>query len=77
MARGGWFPRQFRGFVAEPQSQWDKRHVGAVARLGWMPHSKHLNNRPNSEWNSKRNIGSLRKNQIWTPKMDNVNYYNI
>ncbi|CAG7726959.1 unnamed protein product [Allacma fusca] len=37
LARGGWFPRQFRGFVS-PNNYQQKRHIGSVARLGWLPY---------------------------------------
>ncbi|CAL8110512.1 unnamed protein product [Orchesella dallaii] len=38
LARGGWFPRHFRGIISE--NSFGKRHIGSLARLGWMPHAK-------------------------------------
>lgn len=51
MARGGWFPRSFRGYNSDTtQGQpWDKRHLGTMAKLGWLHPYK-----PNQMKNSKK-----------------------
>lgn len=67
LARGGWFPRQFRGFVAA-ENPYDKRHIGSAARMGFVPLTK--SDRDGyffGEGGFKRNVQSLKQNQFGSP----------
>ncbi|OXA57771.1 hypothetical protein Fcan01_07851 [Folsomia candida] len=65
LARGGWFPRQFRGFTAE--NPYDKRHVGSAARVGWLPLSKSDRDYFGEGTGFKRNIQSVKQIQYAAP----------